>query len=1225
MGTGTDIGELKIILSVKDNFSKAAQKFQATNAKLTKDIAKSTEVLKKNTKGTDSNSKSKKNNAKEKERATAAEKKSTHQTNMNNEALTRSKIKTDSLSASIKKQKMEWDLLPPGLKKVNSALNSVRWTMVNVGFAGLAIVGLVGPFAKFGAEVDNVSRKLSAISGGAMGISEVSAAISGLRAGTPFDFSEMGEGLTEFVKAGFSVEESMTVMPHILDLATGGFATLGDAVTITAQLMHQFNISAEDSGEMIDFLAKAANESATDVTTFGNAMAYVGPVAEQAGWSFEEAGASMMVLANAGLRGTKSGTALRQAISQLVKPTDAATKTMKKYGISFTDLEGNIKGPSQLIKELAVITRSYSTEQAQKALAEIFPNIRGRVAMQALINQYNATGESIDELIAKTTESGYANEVAATQYESATNRMKTSWGDFKNSFKESSTVIIAGLADMVTELNKLLSLSPVELKIKAEWEKNNEFPFPVKSLMERIIGVTKVLSKETVNGMTKTMDLMRGDITTLFRKKPLEIDLFYDLGMPTNALEKQVKARIRDVNDTLKELALEGVGDDIIETIYKEQLGRITTLWETGKEGEAESPIARAITDTRELIELFKESKYYYENSLNIDLTKFLGKQLTEISKMPLSQQLNTLSGIKDMMTDSGENEAADGIQVLIDKLLELRDVADDSNAALDNLKIAKENLAQKGTDYENQIGGYTDYSKYNEMFFGGEGLKKTFEDNAKTELSGFIKTIQNDAKKQDNNLLDSVLAPDISNATVAESKALIEKYVEDLGMTSEGFDKLKPKESFLFDDDMTDKYLKQIDSLKTSKDAIKKWTSAQSYAKEVVAGTKEVLKDQQATLKDLNSSLKEVTSTIKELSSMRFSGETTFLGIIGTEKQANAIEELAKWGVTDLKGFVDNVLAGSEDAWKGVRTEIEKTDDALNSSTDDYDAWKETLNEALKDLVTNSQDLSRDVTGVVKEFKTKLLATSKFADDEAEDSNNEETTRLDILQKAYDAYYGDMHNQVKDYIQNEEDRRIGVGNSVDEIKSKLTEEWLSRDNLTAAIENQNLAIDLTNQLLDIQQSTVDAATEHLDMYNAELLDTKNYLDAAYISLAKFNKETTKTPPSVGGGGGSSSGGSSSSGGLTEDEYAENIRRAKEAKEKYKDGPLPYQDFISRPGQPTASFSPQDTIIGVKDTSNLGSTSVSIGNININGAGNMNEQQLANQIAKEISRELRVR
>jgi uncharacterized phage infection (PIP) family protein YhgE len=57
-----------------------------------------------------------------------------------------------------------------------------------------------------------------------------------------------------------------------------------------------------------------------------------------------------------------------------------------------------------------------------------------------------------------------------------------------------------------------------------------------------------------------------------------------------------------------------------------------------------------------------------------------------------------------------------------------------------------------------------------------------------------------------------------------------------------------------------------------------------------------------------------------------------------------------------------------------------------------------------------------------------------------------------------------------------------------------------------------------------------------------------------------------------------------------------------------------YTDFISRPGQPVQSFSPSDTIVGMKDISNMGGQGITV-NISVNGSAN---RETAEMIKKEL-------
>ena len=67
-------------------------------------------------------------------------------------------------------------------------------------------------------------------------------------------------------------------------------------------------------------------------------MKFLSPTARAAGISLEEASAAAGILGDAGLKGSMSGTALRMAITKLLKPTDDARKLMEELGLDFFTL-----------------------------------------------------------------------------------------------------------------------------------------------------------------------------------------------------------------------------------------------------------------------------------------------------------------------------------------------------------------------------------------------------------------------------------------------------------------------------------------------------------------------------------------------------------------------------------------------------------------------------------------------------------------------------------------------------------------------------------------------------------------------------------------------------------------------------------------------------------------------------------------------------------------------
>ena len=68
--------------------------------------------------------------------------------------------------------------------------------------------------------------------------------------------------------------------------------------------------------------------------------------------------------------------------------------------------------------------------------------------------------------------------------------------------------------------------------------------------------------------------------------------------------------------------------------------------------------------------------------------------------------------------------------------------------------------------------------------------------------------------------------------------------------------------------------------------------------------------------------------------------------------------------------------------------------------------------------------------------------------------------------------------------------------------------------------------------------------------------------------------------------------------------------------------PFSFNDFIQRPGQSPTNFSPQDTIIGVKNPSDLGGKSVTVNINNPSVRNDMDIKKIANDVSKVLQRQM---
>ncbi len=181
-------------------------------------------------------------------------------------------------------------------------------------------------------------------------------------------------------QAGFDATEAGRALPGVLQLAAAGGIQLAEAADIATNVLAGYGLEVDQLARVNDVLAKASSSANTDVLQLGQAFKFAGPVASSAGVSFETSGAAMALMGNAGIQAEMAGTALRGAITKLVNPSAAASKTMAALGISATDSTGRLRPLDQIIEQLAPHADNTG------AIMKIFGQ-RAGPAMSALISQ----------------------------------------------------------------------------------------------------------------------------------------------------------------------------------------------------------------------------------------------------------------------------------------------------------------------------------------------------------------------------------------------------------------------------------------------------------------------------------------------------------------------------------------------------------------------------------------------------------------------------------------------------------------------------------------------------------------------------------------------------------------------------------------------------------------------------------------------------------------------
>lgn len=249
---------------------------------------------------------------------------------------------------------------------------------------------------------------------------------------TRFSATQAAEGMGYLAQSGFKTEQIIAAMPGMLEIAAAGAVDVGEAADVTSNILHGFNMRAEQTGRLGDVLTNTFTNSSTTLSLLGESMKYVAPIAKATGASLEQTAASVGLLANAGIKGGESGTALRQMLSRLSAPRAAGRKALESLGIRKKDMEdakGNLLPLDQVLTTINKKMSKFGTATKAGMTTAIF-GMEAATAATVLLGE--AGSGNLQKFTQVVSRSGTAAEVAAKQ--NAT--MKGQWDNLYGSVED---------------------------------------------------------------------------------------------------------------------------------------------------------------------------------------------------------------------------------------------------------------------------------------------------------------------------------------------------------------------------------------------------------------------------------------------------------------------------------------------------------------------------------------------------------------------------------------------------------------------------------------------------------------------------------------------------------------------------------------------------------------------------------------------------------------------
>lgn len=244
-------------------------------------------------------------------------------------------------------------------------------------------------------DFESTMSQVKAISGAAgKEFEDLTAKAEEMGATTKFTATQSAEAFGYMAMAGWKPQQMMDGISGIMNLAAASGEDLASTSDIVTDAITAFRLKAEDAGHFSDVLAQASSNANTNVAMLGESFKYVAPVAGAMNYTVEDTSLALGLMANASVKGSMAGTALKTSLANLAAPTDSMAKAMDKYGISLTDSEGNMKTLKGVMDNLRSSLGGLEETEQTAAASTIF----GKEAMSGMLAIINASEEDYNKL-----------------------------------------------------------------------------------------------------------------------------------------------------------------------------------------------------------------------------------------------------------------------------------------------------------------------------------------------------------------------------------------------------------------------------------------------------------------------------------------------------------------------------------------------------------------------------------------------------------------------------------------------------------------------------------------------------------------------------------------------------------------------------------------------------------------------------------------------------------
>ncbi|HHB11933.1 MAG TPA: phage tail tape measure protein, partial [Chromatiales bacterium] len=237
------------------------------------------------------------------------------------------------------------------LAQVANAVLAADATLAGLAAGGLALaIRAAGEFQQGFGEISTL------IDASEDDLADFEQAVRQYAATSTQSWDEVQQAVYNAISAGVDYRHSLDLVAQAEKLAVAGRANLNDTTVLLVSTMNAYGASTDEAARYSDILFQTVRQGQTTIPQLAQSLAQVTGTAAGASVPFEEIAAAIATLTAAGLPTSQAITAIKAALSNILKPASQATKLAGELGIQFDAAALKSKGFSGVLADVARAT-----------------------------------------------------------------------------------------------------------------------------------------------------------------------------------------------------------------------------------------------------------------------------------------------------------------------------------------------------------------------------------------------------------------------------------------------------------------------------------------------------------------------------------------------------------------------------------------------------------------------------------------------------------------------------------------------------------------------------------------------------------------------------------------------------------------------------------------------------------------------------------------------------